>query len=130
MDDVESEVGQAETDLRPKKLVKYKPLSKKRIEKFNEAQAKKGIVYLSRIPPFMKPAKIRHLLGDFGDVQRIYLQEEDSAIRKKRIRHGGNKKVNYTEGWVEFSDKKRRKTRCDNPKHHSHGWKEKIWILP
>lgn len=31
---------------------------------------------------------------------------EDSSIRSHRKRTGGNKKMKYTEGWVEFADKK------------------------
>ena len=35
-----------------------------------------GVVYLSRIPPFMQPRKVRHLFSPFGPVGRIYLQPE------------------------------------------------------
>ena len=35
-----------------------------------------GLVYLSSIPPFMKPHKVRHLLSQYGDVGRVYLQPE------------------------------------------------------
>ena len=35
-----------------------------------------GIVYLSRVPPFMKPRKVRHIFSQFGSVGRIYLQPE------------------------------------------------------
>ena len=35
-----------------------------------------GIVYLSRIPPYMKPAKVRHLFSRHGAVGRVYLQPE------------------------------------------------------
>ncbi|CAG8706608.1 18860_t:CDS:2 [Dentiscutata erythropus] len=65
-----------------------------------------GLVYLSRIPPFMKPAKIKHLLSQFGDVGRVYLAPEDSKIKARRIKYKKNRKQNYTEGWVEFMDKK------------------------
>jgi ESF2/ABP1 family protein len=37
---------------------------------------KRGVVYLSRIPPHMKPLKLRHLLEPFGEVLRIYLAPE------------------------------------------------------
>ena len=37
---------------------------------------KGGIVYLSRIPPFMKPLKVRHLLSQYGEVGRVFLQPE------------------------------------------------------
>ena len=35
-----------------------------------------GVVYLSRVPPFMKPYKLKHLLSPYGSVGRIYLQPE------------------------------------------------------
>ena len=30
----------------------------------------------------------------------------DPAVRKRRVKFGGNRKQNYTEGWVEFKDKR------------------------
>lgn len=65
-----------------------------------------GVIYLSSLPPFMKPEKVRHLLTEFGSIDRIYLEPEDSSVRSKRLKSGGNRKMNYTEGWVEFKDKK------------------------
>ncbi|XP_065909821.1 uncharacterized protein [Dysidea avara] len=65
-----------------------------------------GIIYLSRIPPYMKPLKIRHIFSDFGEIGRVFLQPEDTRRRQKRRKQGGNKKVCFTEGWVEFCDKK------------------------
>lgn len=35
-----------------------------------------GIVYLSRVPPFMKPHKVKNLLSRYGSVGRIYLKPE------------------------------------------------------
>ncbi|KAJ7549404.1 hypothetical protein O6H91_07G052600 [Diphasiastrum complanatum] len=66
---------------------------------------KHGVCYLSRIPPHLKPLKLRHLLSSFGEVLRIYLVPEDPAIRMRRKRAGGNSGKNFTEGWVEFSKK-------------------------
>lgn len=88
-----------------------------------------GIIYLSRIPPYMKPAKVRHLFSRYGAIGRVYLQPEgkdirwelcavtnsvhyilsiiqDPFVRKRRRRFGGNKKLKFTEGWVEFEDKR------------------------
>ena len=51
-----------------------------RVESREMMQARKGptpgIVYLSRIPPFMKPLKVRHLLSQHGEVGRVFLQPE------------------------------------------------------
>ncbi|KAJ4462189.1 putative pre-rrna-processing protein esf2 [Paratrimastix pyriformis] len=73
---------------------------------FNAEQEKRGVVYLSRIPPFMKPEKIRFLLSQFGEIDHVYLTPENPAVRNARKEAGGNRKLKYTEGWVEFLDKK------------------------
>ena len=39
---------------------------------------KRGIIYLSTIPPYMNVAKIREIFSQFGDVGRIYLQSSNS----------------------------------------------------
>jgi ESF2/ABP1 family protein len=64
-----------------------------------------GIIYISRIPPFMKPSKVRHIFSQYGEIGRVFLQPEDPSVRKRRKKFGGNKKQNYTEGWVEFKRK-------------------------
>eukprot|EP00045_Choanoeca_perplexa_P002533 m.24912 g.24912 ORF g.24912 m.24912 type:complete len:104 (-) comp11565_c0_seq9:1389-1700(-) len=66
----------------------------------------RGLIYMSKVPPYMKPAKLRHLLSQFGEIDRVYLKPEDPKVRKHRVRMGGNKKINYAEGWIEFLDKK------------------------
>ncbi|CAG8454064.1 14264_t:CDS:2 [Acaulospora morrowiae] len=83
-----------------------KPLSREELLEFEKAQNKTGLVYLSRIPPFMKPPKIKHLLSQYGEVGRVYLVPEDPKIKERRAKYSGNRKKNYTEGWVEFMDKK------------------------
>ncbi|KAF9548730.1 RNA-binding ATPase activator esf2 [Mortierella hygrophila] len=88
-----------------KKTKKVKPLTLEELEKFQAVRDKTGIVYLSKIPPFMKPVKLRHLLGAFGELGRVYLAPEDSKVAARRKKYGGNKKQNFTEGWVEFKDK-------------------------
>jgi ESF2/ABP1 family protein len=50
--------------------------------------------------------QIRDLLSRYGEIDRIYLQPEDAAAHKRRKRAGGNRKLNYTEGWIEFKDKR------------------------
>lgn len=48
-----------------------KPLSKRKLDSYNEGLRKRGVVYLSRVPPFMKPAKIKHLMEQHGIVTRV-----------------------------------------------------------
>eukprot|EP00903_Cladosiphon_okamuranus_P016561 g15278.t1 len=100
--------GQAGATPEQKKKVKrpLKPLSKRKVKDYNEGLAKRGVVYLSRVPPYMKPAKVKHLMEQHGVVTRVYLVEEDQANRRARKKAGGNSGKRYTEGWVEFEDKK------------------------
>lgn len=73
---------------------------------FSASERARGVVYLSRIPPFMRPVKLRHLLSAYGEIGRIYLAPEDGAAYSRRVKAGGNKRVQFTEGWVEFEDKR------------------------
>lgn len=87
-----------------------KPLSKKRLEKHLEKAENKGVCYISRVPPFLKPDALRTMLSGMGtEVLRIYLAPETAQQRSSRVRAGGNKKKSFTEGWVEFEDKRRAK---------------------
>lgn len=107
-----------------------KGLTKKALKRFTAKQKKKGVVYLSRLPPNMKPQKIRHLLSDYGEIGRVYLAAEDASVRalrrerkreREKSKKGGDEDARgasssgrssgkrYTEGWVEFLDKKEAK---------------------
>ncbi|KAH7150020.1 hypothetical protein B0J13DRAFT_549361 [Dactylonectria estremocensis] len=86
-----------------------RPLMKKNLVASEAAIKKSGVVYLSRIPPFMKPQKLRSLLEPYGTINRIFLAPEDPTAHARRVRGGGNKKKTYTEGWVEFVKKKEAK---------------------
>ncbi|KAM3509554.1 hypothetical protein MY10362_000548 [Beauveria mimosiformis] len=87
-------------------------LTKKNLVATEKAIQRSGVVYLSRIPPFMKPAKLRSLLEPYGAINRIFLAPEDPTAHARRVRAGGNKKRSYTEGWVEFLRKKDAKAVC------------------
>lgn len=90
-----------------------RPLMKKNLVASEAAIKKSGVVYLSRIPPFMKPQKLRNLLEPYGTINRIFLAPEDPTAHARRVRGGGNKKKTYTEGWVEFVKKKEAKAVCE-----------------
>lgn len=66
----------------------------------------RGVIYLSRLPPYMSYKKIRKLFAEFGDVDNIYLAPEPKINRIRRKKAGGNKRKSYVEGWIEFKDKK------------------------
>lgn len=51
--------------------------------------------------------QVRHLLEKFAEIGRIYLTPEDAAVTRRRRKMGGNKRVKYEDGWVEFADKKK-----------------------
>ncbi|POR33034.1 Pre-rRNA-processing protein ESF2 [Tolypocladium paradoxum] len=98
---------------KPKLETETRPLTKKNLVATEKAIKKSGVVYLSRIPPFMKPAKLRSLLEPYGTINRTFLAPEDPTAHARRVRAGGNKKRLYTEGWVEFVKKKDAKSVCE-----------------
>ena len=51
---------------------------------------RRGIVYISRIPPHMKPGKLRQLLEPHGELGRLYCAPEDPRLRRMRKQKGGN----------------------------------------
>ncbi|KAF4615634.1 hypothetical protein G7Y89_g15272 [Cudoniella acicularis] len=90
-----------------------RPLTKKNLVASAAAIKKSGVVYLSRIPPFMKPTKLRSLLEPYGAINRIFLSPEDPASYTRRVRNGGNKKRSFIDGWAEFVYKKDAKHACE-----------------
>lgn len=48
-------------------------------EKSSSKPPKKGIIYLSTIPPYMNVTQIREYFDKFGNVDRIYLQLGDKG---------------------------------------------------
>ena len=57
-----------------------KPLTREALAAFRAAQENAGVIYISRIPPGMQPTKIRHLMSQYGEVGRVYLQKEGMAV--------------------------------------------------
>ncbi|KAF3766909.1 hypothetical protein M406DRAFT_337817 [Cryphonectria parasitica EP155] len=112
-----------------------KSLTKKNLVATDAAIKKSGVVYLSRIPPFMKPAKLRSLLEPYGKINRVFLTPQDPAAHARRVRAGGNKKKMYTEGWVEFVRKKDAKSVCELLNAQTIGgkkgtyYRDDIWTL-
>ena len=71
-----------------------------------DKSANMGVCYMSRVPPFMSADKLRHLLEQRFKIGRIYLEAESEHATNTRRKTGGNRKINYLEGWVEFERKK------------------------
>ncbi|XP_047652849.1 activator of basal transcription 1 [Phacochoerus africanus] len=81
----------------------------------NKKRVVPGIVYLGHIPPRFRPLHVRNLLSAYGEVGRVFFQPEDGFVRRKKkaaaaSTTGGKKRSkyskDYTEGWVEFRDKR------------------------
>ncbi|VFQ96855.1 unnamed protein product [Cuscuta campestris] len=66
---------------------------------------KRGICYLSRVPPHMDPLKLRQILSHYGEIQRIYLVPENPDAQTNRKQADGFRGQEFTEGWVEFTKK-------------------------
>lgn len=71
-----------------------------------EQEDRRGIVHLGQVPAGMQPEKLRHMMSQFGDVGRVFLAPEDKTEHQRRRKTGGNRKMRYTEGWVEFAERK------------------------
>ena len=56
-------------------------------------------MYISRIPPHMKPHKLRQLLQPHGALGRVYCAPEDPAARRLRKQKGGNSGAWVPLGW-------------------------------
>ncbi|XP_057685607.1 activator of basal transcription 1 [Corythoichthys intestinalis] len=64
-----------------------------------------GILYIGHIPPRFRPKHMRNLLSAYGEIGRIFLQPEDRQV-KARKKRSGSRRSGFTEGWVEFRDKR------------------------
>lgn len=125
-----------------------RPLTKKNLVASEKAAKKSGLIYISRIPPYMKPTKLRQLLEPYGTINRIFCSPEDPQEHARRVKQGGNKKRMYTDGWIEFVNKKDAKSAVEllnartigGPKgtyyrddiwslRYLHGFKWVRWIL-
>nr|XP_023912385.1 pre-rRNA-processing protein ESF2 isoform X1 [Quercus suber]POF10461.1 pre-rrna-processing protein esf2 [Quercus suber] len=83
-----------------------KEKKKKRVLERAAKGGMRGICYLSRIPPKMDPDGLRVILSQYGEIDRIYLVSQNPASQVYRSRAGKYGKQKFSEGWVEFTDKK------------------------
>ncbi|CBX92620.1 similar to pre-rRNA-processing protein esf2 [Plenodomus lingam JN3] len=96
---------------------------------------KSGVIYLSRVPPFMKPTVLRSLLTPYGDIGRIFLTPEPSTSRTQRLRSGGTRRKLYLDGWVEFLKKRDAKFVAENLNAQTMGgkkrgrWHDEVWNI-
>ncbi|ELU16022.1 hypothetical protein CAPTEDRAFT_121614 [Capitella teleta] len=102
--------------------------SPKKTPKAKKKEKEPGIIYLSRIPTMMTINVVRRIFSDYGELDRIFLQPDDKAPAHKKMR-------SFTEGWVEFLDKRRAKLvatllngqeiKCKK----SNPWHSEIWNI-
>lgn len=94
-----------------------------------------GVIYLSRVPPFMKPAVLRSLLTPYGTVGRIFLTPESSEQRHQRLRNGGTRRKLFLDGWVEFLHKRDAKFVAETLNAQTMGgrkrsrWHDEVWNI-
>lgn len=95
----------------------------------NSKSLKTGVLYLSRIPPFLKPSALRSLLLPYAPhgLNRLFLTPEDPTSHRSRIRSGGNKKRTFTDGWVEFNSKRDAKIAAETLNTRIIGGKKGGW---
>lgn len=72
----------------------------------NKNASKPGVVYLSSLPPYLKPSALCKLFEQrgFGPITRMFLTPAPSTSTTSS--HRTNKRQSYSEGWVEFASKK------------------------
>jgi ESF2/ABP1 family protein len=96
---------------------------------------KSGVIYLSRVPPFMKPTVLRSLLTPYGAIGKIFLTPEPAASRTQRLRGGGTRRKLFLDGWVEFLHKRDAKFVADNLNAQTMGgkkrgrWHDEVWNI-
>ncbi|KAK4703748.1 ESF2/ABP1 family protein, partial [Phenoliferia sp. Uapishka_3] len=102
-----------------------------------------GIIYLSRLPPGLGPAKVKHLLSAYGEVGRVFLARSDpdplpSQTRKQSFRgrpKEKHKEHRFAEGWVEYTDKRVARSVADLLNANTIGgkkgsrWRDDVWTM-
>ncbi|KAE8395743.1 hypothetical protein BDV23DRAFT_144664 [Aspergillus alliaceus] len=84
-----------------------KASKKKALDKGKAPKKKKpGVVYLSSLPPYMKPFALKSMLEarSFGPITKVFLAPAVKPASAPRRR--SNKRKTYSDGWVEFASKK------------------------
>lgn len=110
-------------------------LSGKPIDLKAPKKDKSGVIYISRVPPFMKPTVLRSLLTPYGAVGRIFLTPEDTTARQQRLRGGGTRRKLFLDGWVEFTHKRDAKFVAENLNAQTMGgkkrgrWHDEVWNI-
>ncbi|OOQ88430.1 Pre-rRNA-processing protein esf2 [Penicillium brasilianum] len=86
-----------------------KPKSAKTLSKNSIKKPKKdktGVVYLSSLPPYLKPFALKNIMEKrgFGPIKKVFFAPLVPSNSSKPQR--SNKRKIYSEGWIEFESKK------------------------
>ncbi|KAL4883440.1 hypothetical protein BJY04DRAFT_25657 [Aspergillus karnatakaensis] len=83
-----------------------KTIDTAKLKKKSEKKKKSGVVYLSSLPPYLKPFALKSLLEKrgFGPITKVFLTPSTKAPSGSGRR--SNKRKTFSEGWVEFESKK------------------------
>ena len=108
-DDAHAEDGGEEASGSMQSASGAAPLSSSSLSSFTSALSASGLLYFSRLPPHLKPEKLRQLLSCYGVIGRIFLTPEQSHLtrsRSTRRAQSASTARRYIDGWVEFLDKR------------------------
>ena len=86
-----------------------KPTAKRKEKKRDKKSTRPGVIYLSSLPPYLRPSALRNILTQrgFTPITRLFLAP--TSTTKSRTK--SSKRQMYSEGWIEFSSHKTAK-RC------------------
>jgi ESF2/ABP1 family protein len=79
-----------------KKVIDFEDL-----KQFKQEKDETGVIYLSRVPPFMLPHEVRSHFISFGPIGRLYLTPLSKNSSRRPL---------FVDGWVEFLKKRDAKT--------------------
>ncbi|CAI7648532.1 unnamed protein product [Penicillium pancosmium] len=130
-EDAENSNGEEEDDYldltasKPSKT--KKPLITKPVKPTKKSKSKPGVIYLSSLPPYLKPSALRSFLEQrgFAPITRVFLQPtvKGNGAPKRQ----SNKRKTYSDGWVEFQSKATAKLAAETLNCQLVGGKKGSW---
>lgn len=91
---------------------------------------KTGVIYLSSLPPYLKPSALKSLLvaRGFGPISKVFLSPYVPGTGASRNpSRSRNKRRMYTDGWVEFESKRTAKICAETLNASIVGGKKSGW---
>ncbi|EFR04764.1 pre-rRNA-processing protein ESF2 [Nannizzia gypsea CBS 118893] len=86
-----------------------KPISSRKATK-KTRKNKTGVIYMSSLPPYLKPSALKSMLvaRGFGPITKVFLSPyvPPTSTSRAAIKASRNKRRMYTDGWVEFESKR------------------------